>query len=40
MAARRLNELGYRNAVYMEDGLSVWKKAGYPVKSGGGWFSF
>jgi rhodanese-related sulfurtransferase len=35
-----LNELGYRNAVLMKDGLSAWKKAGYDVESGSGWFGF
>ncbi len=40
MAARRLNELGYKNAVLMKDGLSEWKKAGYPVEKRSGWFPF
>ncbi len=33
-----MNELGYKNAVNMKDGLSAWKKAGYPVDSGSSWF--
>jgi hypothetical protein len=24
----------------MKDGLSAWKKAGYEVESGNGWFGF
>jgi rhodanese-related sulfurtransferase len=40
LATKRLNELGYKNAVLMKDGLSVWKKADYPVDSGGGWLPF
>jgi len=39
LAAKALNDLGYKNAVSMKDGLSKWKKAGYPVESGSGWFN-
>ncbi|MBF0560225.1 MAG: hypothetical protein HQL08_15755 [Nitrospirae bacterium] len=31
LAARTLNELGYKNAVNMIGGLKVWKEAGYPI---------
>jgi rhodanese-related sulfurtransferase len=30
-----LNELGYKNAVNLKDGLDAWKKAEYPVETGG-----
>lgn len=39
MATKSLNELGYKNAVNLKDGLDAWKKAGYPVEKGGkGWY--
>lgn len=31
LAARTLNEFGYRNAVNINGGLKVWKAAGYPI---------
>jgi len=40
LATKRLNELGYRNAMLMEGGIEAWEKAGYPTESGGGWFPF
>jgi rhodanese-related sulfurtransferase len=39
LATRTLNDLGYKNAISMKDGLSAWKKLGYPVESGSGWFN-
>ena len=40
MATKRLNELGYKNAVLMKDGISAWTKSDYLTDSGGGWFPF
>ena len=31
LSTRTMNELGYRNAVNMIDGLKAWKEAGYPT---------
>jgi len=36
MAAQRLKELGYKNAINLKGGLKGWAKAGYPVKTGFG----
>ena len=36
----RQNEMGYKNAILLKDGLSAWEKADYPVKKGSGWFDF
>jgi rhodanese-related sulfurtransferase len=35
LATKSLNDLGYKNAVNLKDGLDAWKKAGYPVETGG-----
>jgi rhodanese-related sulfurtransferase len=38
LATESLNDLGYKNAVDLKDGLNAWKKAGYPVETvGKGW---
>jgi rhodanese-related sulfurtransferase len=31
LATKSLNELGYKNAVDLKDGLKAWKDAGYPT---------
>ena len=35
MATKSLNDLGYKNAVDLKDGLDAWQKAGYSVETGG-----
>jgi rhodanese-related sulfurtransferase len=40
LATKRLNELGYKNAILLKDGLSAWEKADYPVGKGKSWFDF
>jgi rhodanese-related sulfurtransferase len=38
LATKSLNDLGYKNAVDLKDGLKAWKEAGYPVETiGKGW---
>jgi rhodanese-related sulfurtransferase len=32
LAAKAMNDLGYKNAVNMSGGLKAWKEAGYPVE--------
>jgi rhodanese-related sulfurtransferase len=40
LAVKRLKEMGYENVLLMKEGLSQWKKRGYSVEKGSGWFPF
>jgi len=35
LATKSLNDLGYKNAVNLKDGMDAWKKAGHKTETGG-----